>query len=531
MQAEKFFTWLDGAGRWLRAQSSARRFALAFGFGICGALSFPPFLIFPLLLLSYAGLLLLLSDVQSAGYSARRNFPAAAALGWAYGFGFFLVGLHWIGFAFLVNSKEHLWLLPFAAILMPGGLALFFAVAAGLVALAKRRGPQSVFVFALAFGAVEFIRGHIFTGFPWNLPAYGWGASTAMLQSAAFFGAYGLSVLTLILGGSLALLVADSKGRRHAGVPVVVALFFLGLWANGALRLAFSDNETVPGVRLRIVQPATPQTEKYVPEHVARNWRRLTDLTQTPSPVQPTHVIWPEAAPPFLLLREPEAMAELARTMRPYRALLTGAVRVEPADPRPVYFNSFFIFDSTARLLATYDKFHLVPFGEYMPFEETMKKWGITQIAGGPAGFGSGDGPRAYAVPGAPLVGPLICYEIIFPGAVTGDMRPQWLLSVTDDSWFGPNAGPMQHLLIARVRAIEEGLPVARAANSGISAIIDSYGRVRGRLDLGLRGVLDGDLPVALATPPYVRFGETIFLLLLVLCAAAAWWPAMRHKA
>jgi apolipoprotein N-acyltransferase len=170
-----------------------------------------------------------------------------------------------------------------------------------------------------------------------------------------------------------------------------------------------------------------------------------------------------------------------------------------------------------------------VPFGEYLPFDDALRSIGLTEIAAN-TGFSSGEGPKTFSVPGAPPVGPLICYEVIFPQAVTGEPRPAWLINMTDDSWFGPNAGPMQHFLIARVRAIEEGLPIVRAANSGISAIIDGYGRVRARLDLGLRGVLDGDLPVALPATPYERFGNLITLTLFLLCAGAALWPLSISK-
>jgi apolipoprotein N-acyltransferase len=172
----------------------------------------------------------------------------------------------------------------------------------------------------------------------------------------------------------------------------------------------------------------------------------------------------------------------------------------------------------------------LVPFGEYLPFETALRSIGITEIAAD-TGFSSGSGPQTFSVPGAPPVGPLICYEVIFPQAVTSDPRPGWLVNMTDDSWFGPNAGPMQHFLIARVRAIEEGLPIARAANSGISAVIDGYGRVQARLDLGLRGNLDSDLPVALPSTPFARYGNVIMLALYIVCAGAALWPLSISKA
>ena len=225
------------------------------------------------------------------------------------------------------------------------------------------------------------------------------------------------------------------------------------------------------------------------------------------------------------MAQQENALREITAILGDERVLLTGAVRVVEEDEGTNFYNSFYILGEGGRILAAYDKFHLVPFGEYLPFERTLNSWGITQIGGGVSGFSEGPGPQTFGVPGAPLVGPLICYEVIFSGAVTSDTRPGWLVNITDDSWFGPNAGPSQHLLMARVRAIEEGLPIARAANAGISVIADGYGRVRSRLELGARGVLDGPLPVALPATPFSRFGETIFFTLILLCLSAAFLP------
>lgn len=491
-----------------------RRLAIAAGLGAAGALAFDPFRAFPLLLLAYAALVLMLDGASAS----ERRFREAALTGWAFGFGFFLVGHYWVGYAFLVDAEEHAWQMPFAVVFLAAGLALFFAGASSLCMVAWRPGAQRVFLFAVAFTIAEWLRGHIFTGFPWNLPGYGWGASTAILQSAAVFSVYGLSLLTLLFGASLALLTGRSKS-----IPAVLALLFVILWAAGELRLAAATNATVPNVRVRIVQPATPQPEKYAPENRERNWRRLIDLSSQPAARQPTHIVWPEAAPPFLLEGNPEALADIAALIGDTRVLMTGQVRVADEGGRRNSYNSFAIFGSRG-LVGTYDKFHLVPFGEYVPGGQLLRTFGITEIAAS-TGFSSGPGPRTIDVPGAPPVGPLICYEIIFPGHVTAEPRPGWLVNLTDDSWFGPNTGPMQHLLIARVRAIEEGLPIVRAANSGISAVVDGYGRVRESLALGLRDAVDADLPVALEPTPYVRYRNVTLLTLLLVCAAAALWP------
>jgi len=356
------------------------------------------------------------------------------------------------------------------------------------------------------------LRGHIFTGFPWNLPGYGWGASTSLLQSVSVFGVYGLTLLTLLLGASLLLISSE----RNRWLPFGMIGFFVLIWLNGTVRLIYASDETVPDVQLRIVQPATLQSEKYRSEFTTRNWERLTTLTQAPAEITPTHIIWPEAAPPFRLAEQEFALRDIASILGAERVLLTGAVRISEQDNLTDFYNSFYILGEGANILAIHDKFHLVPFGEYLPFERVLNSWGITQIGGGTSGFSEGPGPQTFSVPGAPLMSPLICYEIVFPGAVTSSTRPGWLVNITDDSWFGPNAGPLQHLLIARVRAIEEGLPIARAANAGISVIVDGYGRVRSQLELGTRGIVDGPLPVALPATPYSRFGGLIFILLVL---------------
>jgi apolipoprotein N-acyltransferase len=432
-----------------------------------------------------------------------------------------------VAYAFLVDPGAHAWEIPFVELLLPGALALFPAFAAFFCGAFWPTGPSRIFLFAFAFGMAEFFRGHVLTGFPWNLSAYGWAASLGVLQSAAVIGAYGLSLLTLLFGGSLALL---AERPRQLLLPATTTILFLALWAGGQARLAYADDSVVPNVRLRIVQPDVPQSEKYLPQYAARNWQRLVELSRVHGAVQPTHIIWPEAAPPFLLQREPAALGNIANLTANGTVLLTGAVRAERDDQGLRLYNSFYIFGQAGTLLATYDKFHLVPFGEYMPLQKTMDAIGLTKVTGGPGGFAAGDGPHTLTIPNAPPSSPLICYEIIFPNEVTGSPRPSWLLNLTDDSWFGPGPGPEQHLLIARVRAIEEGLPIARAANTGISAVIDGYGRVRARLGLGHAGALDADLPVALDETFFVRFGPTIGMLLFLLTGVAALWQLRKRR-
>jgi apolipoprotein N-acyltransferase len=505
---------LARSGVWFRGLRGWRRAGVAFAAGAFSALGFAPIEFSPALLLGFAVLLLLLDGVDESRHPVR----VGALSGWAFAFGQYLIGWHWIGYAFLVDPAAHMWQMPFALIFLTSGLALWIGLACGVALYFWQDGVARLLVFAICYAAGEWLRGHAFTGFPWNLPAYGWGASLAVLQSASLFGAYGLSFLTILFGASLA---DCATGRCRA--PLAMLLLFACLWGFGVWRLAQNPTAYVDKMQLRLVQPGVPQREKDNPLFYARNWQRLLDLSQAPG--APTHIIWPEAAtPPFLLDRSAYAMDEVTLLTGPSRVLIAGATHFVRGPEKISYFNSLYVFGVGGTLRDVYNKFHLVPFGEYVPFASVLNKIGITKLTAGQEGFDSGDGPHIYAVPGAPLMTPLICYEIIFPGAVTDhQQRPGWFVNVTDDSWFGPWAGPYQHLLIARIRAIEEAIPVARAANTGISAVIDPVGRVTAQLGLGRMGALDVKLPRALGPSTYARFGDLIFLLMLMVSAAAAW--------
>ncbi|HVV27016.1 MAG TPA: apolipoprotein N-acyltransferase [Rhizomicrobium sp.] len=508
------------AGAWVRGLSGWRRLVFAFVAGGVSAAAFPPLEFFPALLAGY-GVLVLLVDGAVAGPRPVRH---AALAGWAFCFGQFLAGWHWIGYAFLVDPADHLWQLPFAIVSLPAGMALYGALAAGVAARFWQTGPARLFVLAVTMGACEWLRGHLFTGFPWNLAAYGWGASLAILQSASLMGAYGLSVLTILLGASLAELC---HGRWRT--PAAMVLLFVALWAYGVYRTASTPVKDVAGVSLRLVQPDIPQTEKYVPALMPRNWGRLMELSLRPG--RPTHIVWPEAATGFPVARSPEALDQIALLTARGSTLITGSDRIERGPGGLSFFNSLYLFPPHGARPLVYDKFHLVPFGEYVPFAETMAHIGITKLTTG-GGFIPGDHPHVLNAPGAPPLTPLICYEVIFPHDVTDPdaPRPGWLVNITDDSWFGPWAGPRQHFLIAQVRAIEEGLPIARAANTGISAVIDPVGRVRAALQLNRMGVVDSPLPAALAPTPYARFGDLVFWGFLISGFLAVFVPALRRR-
>jgi len=520
-----FFAPLVRAGDWIRGLRGWRRNMLALAAGLFSALAFAPLGIFPALLFATSVLVLLIDGTATELQPVR----AAAIAGWSFGFGQFLAGLYWVGYAFTVDAAAHAWQIPFVAILFPGFLALYPAIACAATAYFRQTGIARIVLFATAYSICEWLRGHLFTGFPWNLAAYAWGAVPQVMQSAAALGAYGLTLLTLLFGASLA---DFAVARTRAWLlPAAMTALFAALWLGGAVRLALDPPSMVPGVELRLVQPDVPQVEKMDPQLEPRDWARLLELSQTPANPEPTIIIWPEAAPPpFLLQRVPEAVQQVGALTPDNHVLMTGTVRVKLTNKDIHYFNSFYIFSHGGQLIGIYDKFHLVPFGEYLPLPGLLHALGLSKIVDMPDGFGEGPGPETFHIPGAPPVGPLICYEVIFPGAVVGRERPGWIVNVTDDSWFGPSTGPYQHLLTARLRAIEEGLPIARDANTGISAVIDPLGRVIASLPLGQRGYLDAGLPRPVPTTLYARLGDIGYLLLLTICFLSIFATKRRIK-
>jgi apolipoprotein N-acyltransferase len=504
------------AGR-LAALTGWRRFAASAALGGLASLALPPAYAVPVLLAAFPGLLWLLD-----GATTRRT---AFFLGWWFGFGHFLFGLYWVSFALLTDIGRFWWMMPFAAAGLPALLSLF----TGLVTLAlhrlQLRGLARVLAFAVLWGLAEWLRGHLFTGFPWNLIGYSWVGWLPVLQSTAVVGIYGLSLLTTAVAATPSLLTDPAETPRRAWGTLLAGLgLFAVLGAAGSVRLAGANDAMVPGVGLRVVQPNIAQTLKWVPAERERNFDNLLELSAGPASRPITHVIWPETAAPFFLSSDARHRQMIGAVTPSGGLTITGAPRLTPADDggQGRIFNSLYAIDGSGAVVATYDKFHLVPFGEYMPLRGVLP---VAAIAAGAVDFSAGPGPASLDLPGLPPVSPLICYEVIFPAAVKDPgQRPDWLLNLTNDAWYGISAGPHQHFAIARVRAVEEGLPLVRAANTGISGVVDAYGRIVGQLALGVRGVVDAPLPASLLATPYGRFGDTIFVVMLISFALTTTW-------
>lgn len=494
-----------------------RRAAIAFAAGAISVLALAPFNLWPVLFLTFPVAVWLI-DGSAAG--RLGGVPAAALAGWCFGFGYFLAGLYWVGHAFLVDAKTFGWLLPFAVTALPVGLAVFTAIGFAVARTIWPRGAMRVIALAVALTAAEWLRGHVLSGFPWNAFGYALTGPLVLAQTASVTGLWGMTFLTVAIFAGPATLADEPADTRRRFLPMAISIVLLAAMAGfGVWRLQQHPTRYADNVRLRIMQPNLPQDEKFnyaARQRIMAHYLSLSERATGPQNAglrDVTHLIWPESAFPFFLTREGEAMSQIADLLPPGTVLITGAARA--ADPSPDKrlraYNSVYVIGDDGTVLSVYDKVHLVPFGEYLPFQASLEKLGLMQLTKLPGGFLSGDRNRAYDLPGAPRFLPLICYEIVFPGAVVpSGERPGWLLNVTNDAWFGISTGPYQHFQQARLRAIEEGLPLVRAANNGISAVVDPLGRIVRELPLGVEGVLDSPLPRPIAPTVYARFGDSL---------------------
>ncbi len=536
-----------------------RRWGLALLAGAAASLALAPIGALPVLAISLPILVWLIDGAEGVSRPARLR--SAFAVGWAFGFGYFAASLYWITEAFLVEGDGFEWLAPLAVPLLAGGLALFFGLGAALARLVWSDGAGRIAALAFGLGLSEWLRGHVLTGFPWNVPGLTLAAHDATAQGAALVGLHGLSVLALLLGASFAALAPRRAGWTVAAWgPPVLALAGLGtlaVWGGqrppepiapaivNGLKDAGLRGVAPPAddtVWLRLVQPAIPQAEKWRGGNGEAILSTYLDLsragpadTETPRPLsQIDALIWPESAFPFVLVEAPGALSRITDLVADGPVLLTGALRLDRSDARldgrPSAYNSLYAIGPRG-IEAAYDKTHLVPFGEYLPWQSALEAVGLRQLTQMRGGFRAGRTRQTLDVAGLPRFQPLICYEAVFPGElfgpdVSGDgaatARPAWLLNVTNDAWFGTSLGPAQHLAHARLRAIEEGLPLIRAANTGISAVFDAYGRTTARLELGVVGALDAALPDAIAPPPFARWGWRMPLGLVLACLGLA---------
>ena len=493
-----------------------KRVVLALAAGALSSLAMAPFNAWPVLFLTFS-IAVWLIDGSAAG--RWRGVPAAALSGFWFGLGYFVPGLYWIGYAFFVDADIFAWLTPFAVLGLPAYLALFTAFGFGLARLIWPRDVTRVLALAVSLTISEWLRGHVLTGFPWNAFGYALTEPLALAQTASLIGLWGLTFLAVAIFASPAVLIdGTSRGRKPWRAPVAALIVLAAMLAFGAVRLSLQPTAMVKDVKLRIMQPDLQQDVRFnysAKAAVMQKYLALSDRASGPNSTgvrDATILIWPESAFPFFLTREADAMAQIAELLPRGTVLITGSVRAPDLPPGVRItraYNSIYVIDHDGSVSSVYDKLHLVPFGEYLPFQEWMEKLGFVQLTKVQGGFIPGTVRRTLDVPNAPRALPLICYEAIFPGEIASrDDRPGWIINVTNDGWFGISTGPYQHLQQARLRAIEEGLPLVRAANTGISAVVDPVGRIVARLGLGIEGVLDAGLPSAIAPTIYARVGN-----------------------
>ncbi|WP_310618398.1 apolipoprotein N-acyltransferase [Flexibacterium corallicola] len=495
---------------------SIRRWVLSFCLGGLSALAFQPFGLVPVLLVTLPALVWTL-DGASAGTNkiSKERFLGFFSTGWWFSLGFFMAGLYWIGEAFLVEAETYAWMIPFAVTGVPAVISLFPALALALVSFFWSQRWERILLLAVALSLSDYARGHLFTGFPWNLWGYIFLVKPEFAQGAAIFGVYGLSLLAILLFTIPALLLGKSIGRQLMLVALMV-LLFVGYGAASYVRF-FNHPTQFTKVDLLVVQPNVPQKEKWKPENRHKLLPRYIEQTEGALAGGPTAgntlIFWPESAFPYLLTSEPGALSSIDEMLKPGETLITGAIRGEKTSQGRFFYNSVYTIEDGNGIRDVYDKVHLVPFGEYLPYRKLLQSMGVDKLVPAPADFSSGFRYRTMRAGENLTMKPLICYEAIFPyAAMSPAERPDFIANITNDGWFGETQGPYQHFAQSQMRAIEQGVPIIRVANTGISGVMDPVGRVLAKIALNDSGNIRIELPKLLQTTIYSVWGDLVFL-------------------
>lgn len=506
-----------------------RRSLVAFLAGALAVLGQSPYDFFAACFVSFPVLVWLIDGATgepSDGW--LRRLRPAFAVGWWFGFGYFLAGLWWIGGALLVEADSFAWALPFAVIGIPLLLAFFYGFAAAVARLSWSSGIGRIAALAFGFGLAEWLRGFLFTGFPWNAVGYAAMPVPLLMQSVSVIGMVGMNALAVFVFALPALFAA----RRHlvAG-SALFALIVVAHVGFGYMRLTQPDDPPTQSLDVRIVQPNVDLAEKWdaaVRDRIFSDMMALSSQAPASGSAEPRLILWPETSVPFLFTERPDALAAIGDMLDDGQMLLAGIVREEGgaasvADNR--YYNSVVAIDDRGEIVDAVDKVHLVPFGEYLPFSDLLRRFGLVQLVAGPMVFSAGADRHSITLPGGIRALPFICYEVIFPELVGVDAAStQLIVNVTNDAWFGDTPGPYQHFRQAQLRAVENGLPLLRAANNGISAVVDPYGRIIDALGVDAHGVLDVHVPMAertVVSASQRRINGFLAMLLLALVAAS----------
>ena len=510
-----------------------RRALLAFLAGALAVLAQAPFdfpavgfISFPLLVWLLDG------SVSEQGGGRLRRLAPAFATGWWFGFGYFLAGLWWVGNALLVEADSFAWALPLAVIGLPALLAFFYALACGIARALWSDGVGRVAALAFGFGAAEWLRAVVLTGFPWNAIGYAAMPVPVLMQSVSLVGLFGMNALAVYVFAAPALLAAP-RGRRF-GLALAGAILCAHV-GFGVYRMAQQPDPSGT-LAVRIVQPSIDQSEKWDASVRDRIFKSYLDLTTAPpaeGKPRPALIVWPETAVPFLFTDRPDALAALGAALEDDQLLLAGAIRSEGGTGESArYYNSVIAVRPGGEIAGASDKVHLVPFGEYLPFESLLARIGLTKIVSVPLSFSAGTRRETLSLPGGKTALPLICYEAIFPGEASGLAgASDLILNVTNDAWFGDTPGPYQHFRQAQIRAVEFGRPLIRAANNGISAVVAPDGRILDGLALNTIGSLDVSVPLARREPPVGSVGANgMFTIIFFAALACAMVPRRRQR-
>ncbi|MCF4097002.1 apolipoprotein N-acyltransferase [Maritalea mediterranea] len=530
---------LSAIADWCILSHGFKRYLALFSLGALAALALPPFKLLPLFFIGIAALVWFLDGVETqSGW--RKLFGPAFWTGWAFGFGYFTVGLHWLGAAFFVDGDLFLWALPIGILGLPAFLAIFWALGTAFAHMLWSDYAQRIFALAAFLALFEFLRGIVLTGLPFNVPGYVLTAHPYLMQSAAFFGVHGLSFVALLVGASFALLASPLPGDRARFLPLL-ALAALALMVGlGAWRYHQPAFEARPDLRLRLVQPNIPQQQKWDPQYRDAIFNSLLSLSQAqidendPGLIGSTHLIWPESAFPFYVAEEPEALARIARMLPKDTLLITGAARRSYdlggfADQEGGVFNSILAINDQGEIIASYDKRRLVPFGEYLPLKPLLTQLGLRKFVAAADSFVKGtESGLKFAPQNTPALLPLICYEVIFSGAL-GDQTQgaQWILNLTNDAWFQGTIGPAQHAHHARVRAVEQGLPLVRVANTGHTIVTDPLGRIITQLPPDQPASASAQIPHPLEK---TLFSQYTYLLFFIVIGATIFAVLLRNR-
>ena len=517
---------------WIRNRNIWQARLLGFALGILYIGGHAPFFLWPLSLLAITGFIWLLDGAGKTSRPVRNG----ALVSWYFGLGQFLAGMYWIAFAFIERGPEFIWLIPFALFFLAGGLALFWLLAGAVAMKFWSRSASRILVFVCCFFAAEWLRGHVFTGLPWNHPGLIWPAGGAISQIASLVGAWGLALFTLFMLAAPAALVWSRDGSVARTIPSIIALIlFSGLFATGLARLEKTEITFVKNVKLRVIQAQIDQSEKWDPKNQQKIIDHYLDLSSKDGLENITHIVWPEGALPLLLLENPDVLEQMAVLFADGPILLSGITRREVTEDQQILFRNSLVALSfhggIPALEMVYDKYHLTPFGENLPFGKLLAASGIKALTPLGGGFTAGPGPVTTRIPGAPAVSPQICYESIFAGLTPGGKdRPKWIVNVTNDSWFGPTTGPKQHIQQVKYRAIEEGLPIIRSASSGISGVIDPLGRLITKTPVNTNASIDSKLPEALQATLFSKINSISLVLWLLLVLATAGLQIRRQQ-